>query len=242
MLAELETRRPNQYTPIETEDDVNKRQLKLKKMGCDMLLLLLCRHHPEQGILALKGIKTKARDDDAPPLTRIIVKTIVAPPQPPPQPVAAITSLPVDNEPPMDGERRPTLKAIIEAVAGFYELPVSDMWGECRQLFIMRARHVAMYLCRELTINSFPKIGRQFGGRDHTTILYAWCKISVAVGDVRNGGGHLDSHYGKKFSEVVKFDARLKDEVDVLKLRLRSALLNNSEDAPCNSTPIPNLS
>ncbi len=237
MLAELQTRRPNQYSPIETEGDIQNRRLKLKKAGCDLLLLLLCRHHPEQAILALKRIKTKAKDDAAPPLTKIIVSKIMAPP-PPPKPI--VVPLPVADpaEPSMDSERRPTLKAIIETVAGFYELPTSDIWGECRQLFIMRARHVAMYLCRELTINSFPKIGRQFGGRDHSTILYAWCKISVAVGDIRNGGGHLESHYGKNFSEVVKFDARLKDEVDVLKLRLRQALLNDNPETT-NATPLP---
>ncbi len=80
MLAELVTRRPNQYSPVETEEDIQNRQLKLRKAGCDMLLLLLCRHHPEQAILALKGVKTKVKDDAATPLTKIIVNKIMVPP------------------------------------------------------------------------------------------------------------------------------------------------------------------
>jgi len=150
----------------------------------------------------------------------------------PPKEAPVIIPLPV--EPDMDDqELRPTLRAIIDMVSEFYELPPSDIRGGCRQLFIMRARHVAMYLCRELTLHSFPKIGRQFGGRDHTTVLYAWCKISVAVGSAR-GGDHIKTHQKKSFAEVVRFDARLKDEVDVLKLRLRQALLNNEEAPQCN--------
>lgn len=75
-----------------------------------------------------------------------------------------------------------TLGRIIEAVCEFYNVNENDLKSACRLARIVYPRQVAMYLCRELTPKSFPLIGRVFG-RDHTTALHAWRKISAMVED-----------------------------------------------------------
>jgi chromosomal replication initiator protein len=57
------------------------------------------------------------------------------------------------------------------------------MSAKIRTREIATARQVAMYLCRELTNASLPKIGDEFGGRDHTTVLHAFDKIKTALRD-----------------------------------------------------------
>lgn len=67
---------------------------------------------------------------------------------------------------------------ILEVVARFYGLEVADLEGDRRTKAIALPRHVAMYLLREETGLSLPKIGQKLGGRDHTTVLYGYEKIS----------------------------------------------------------------
>ena len=62
-------------------------------------------------------------------------------------------------------------------VGNFYGVSVKEMKGTRRVQNIVLARQVAMYLTRELTDNSLPKIGREFGGKDHTTVIHAHGKI-----------------------------------------------------------------
>jgi len=69
---------------------------------------------------------------------------------------------------------------IINIAAGFYQLSVDDLYGSSRSQAIALARQVAMYLCREMTNLSLPKIGQLFGNRDHTTVMYANKKIGRA--------------------------------------------------------------
>ncbi len=70
-----------------------------------------------------------------------------------------------------------TPKKIIEVVAEFYDLREKDLLDSCRKKEIVRSRQVAMYLFREELKSSFPFIGRRFGGKDHTTAIYACEKI-----------------------------------------------------------------
>jgi len=70
-----------------------------------------------------------------------------------------------------------TPKKIIEAVAEFYDLKEKDLIDPCRKKEIVKPRQVAMYLFREELKSSFPFIGRKFGGKDHTTAIYACEKI-----------------------------------------------------------------
>ncbi|MGB1377182.1 MAG: chromosomal replication initiator protein DnaA, partial [Miltoncostaeaceae bacterium] len=86
-----------------------------------------------------------------------------------------------DLFPAADGEVRMDL--IQEAVARHYAISIDELVGEKRTKRIVVPRQVAMYLCRELTDASLPAIGRAFGGRDHTTVLYAVQKISGLLTD-----------------------------------------------------------
>ena len=75
---------------------------------------------------------------------------------------------------------------IISETAAYFELTVEDLYGSSRSALIAMARQIAMYLCRELTNLSLPKIGQLFGNRDHTTVMYANKKISDLMKERRS--------------------------------------------------------
>jgi chromosomal replication initiator protein len=75
---------------------------------------------------------------------------------------------------------------IIQAVADYFKLSVDELYGSSRSQAIATARQIAMYLCRELTALSLPKIGQLFGGRDHTTVMYANKKIGELMKERRS--------------------------------------------------------
>ncbi len=70
-----------------------------------------------------------------------------------------------------------TIANIQEVVAANFDLTISDLKSKRRTQDITYPRQIAMYLCRELTNHSLPQIGEKFGGRDHTTVIYACDKI-----------------------------------------------------------------
>jgi chromosomal replication initiator protein len=72
---------------------------------------------------------------------------------------------------------------IINETAEYYTLTRSELMGPSRSRPLVTARQVAMYLCRELTPMSLPKIGEAFGGRDHTTVMHADSKIRKLMGE-----------------------------------------------------------
>lgn len=80
------------------------------------------------------------------------------------------------SAPPLDVEQ------IKREVARQYEVTVQQMEGGSREKRISQARHIAIYLTRELTQSSFPLIGQAFGRRDHTTIMHAYHKIKQLAG------------------------------------------------------------
>ena len=71
-----------------------------------------------------------------------------------------------------------SVKKIIQAVAEFYDLKEKEIISSSRKKEIVKPRQIAMYLLREELKSSFPFIGRKFGGKDHTTAIYAFEKIS----------------------------------------------------------------
>ena len=75
-------------------------------------------------------------------------------------------------------DRLLTIENIQKAVAKYYNLRVTDLLGRRRTRMIARPRQMAMALSKELTEHSLPEIGDAFGGRDHTTVLYACRKIA----------------------------------------------------------------
>ncbi len=74
---------------------------------------------------------------------------------------------------------RITVDMIQRQVASYYRIRPEDMSSSLRARRVARPRQVAMYLCKRLTSRSLPEIGRQFGGRDHTTVMHALKKISA---------------------------------------------------------------
>ncbi len=74
---------------------------------------------------------------------------------------------------------------IINAVAAYYKITPDDLYGQSRIAAIALARQIAMYICREQTNLSLPKIGQLFGGRDHTTVMYAQKKITEYMNERR---------------------------------------------------------
>ncbi|MBW1604989.1 chromosomal replication initiator protein DnaA [Lactobacillus sp. Sy-1] len=96
-------------------------------------------------------------------------------------------------------ERTVDINDILRKVASYYDVSVDDIKGKKRYKEIVAPRQVAMYLSRELTKTSLPKIGKAFGGKDHTTVIHAYDKIKRA----------LDNN-----------DPQLKDEVADLKTEI----------------------
>jgi len=77
----------------------------------------------------------------------------------------------------VENQKRITVDLIQRKVAEYFEIRLSDMTAKRRSRNVAYPRHIAMYISREMTPFSFPEIGEQFGGRDHTTILHAYEKI-----------------------------------------------------------------
>jgi len=75
---------------------------------------------------------------------------------------------------------------IINHTAAYFKLTVDDLYGSSRSQAVATSRQIAMYLCRELTNLSLPKIGQLFGNRDHTTVMYANKKISELMKERRS--------------------------------------------------------
>ena len=99
-------------------------------------------------------------------------------------------------------ERRNTIpilsNVLVRADGGEVRLKATDLVSARRTQAIVRPRQIAMYLAKVMTPRSLPEIGRRFGGRDHTTVLHAVRKID----------------------ELAKTDARLADDIELLKRQI----------------------
>ncbi len=80
---------------------------------------------------------------------------------------------------------RITIDMIVSTVADFTGISTTEIIGDKRSRTVVEARHLAMYLARELTDASLPKIGERIGGRDHTTVMYAVDKINRLIQEDR---------------------------------------------------------
>lgn len=88
---------------------------------------------------------------------------------------------------------------IIRHTAEYFDLSLDDLYGPSRSQQIAISRQIAMYLCRELTPLSLPKIGQLFGGRDHTTVMYAHKKVTQLISERRS-----------VFNQVAELTARIR--------------------------------
>jgi chromosomal replication initiator protein len=87
---------------------------------------------------------------------------------------------------PADDTPEITAATIMAQTAAYFGLTMEDLCGSSRSRVLVNARQIAMYLCRELTDLSLPKIGQQFGGRDHTTVIHADRKIRQLMAERRS--------------------------------------------------------
>ena len=79
-----------------------------------------------------------------------------------------------------------SIRRIQELVSERFQLTMDELCSDKRSQNIVYPRQVAMYLSRELTDSSLPKIGREFGGRDHTTVIHATSKIARLIREDRS--------------------------------------------------------
>lgn len=104
---------------------------------------------------------------------------------PPPKPIVVVTTetrkpwqppivqqVEIASPPPI------TLNRIKQLVCYRFNIPMADLVGPRRNGGLIRPRQIAMYLCKTLTVRSLPEIGRQFGNRDHTTVLHGYRRIA----------------------------------------------------------------
>ncbi len=75
------------------------------------------------------------------------------------------------------------IRSIQEIVAEYFGITLADILGKRRDQRVVRPRQVAMYLCKEMIGASYPEIGLQFGGKDHTTVMHAYRKVEENLSD-----------------------------------------------------------
>jgi chromosomal replication initiator protein len=85
-----------------------------------------------------------------------------------------------------DGGHEITSATIMVQTADYFGLTLEDLTGTSRSRVLVTARQIAMYLCREMTDLSLPKIGQAFGGRDHTTVMHANRKVRELMTERRS--------------------------------------------------------
>ena len=102
---------------------------------------------------------------------------------------------------PEGGETQITTGIIMAQTASYFDITIDDLCGQSRTHTLVNARQIAMYLCRELTDLSLPKIGTQFGGRDHTTVMHAVGKIKQQMAEKRS-----------LFNQVTELTNRIKQQ------------------------------
>ena len=84
-----------------------------------------------------------------------------------------------------DGAQEITAEQILKQTADYFKLSMEELCSKSRTRTLVTARQIAMYLCRELTDMSLPKIGQELGGRDHTTVIHADRKIRELMAERR---------------------------------------------------------
>ena len=107
-----------------------------------------------------------------------------------------IQDLVPDNE-----SRHISATMIMQQVSTYYDVSIDDLCGRNRSKTLVMPRQIAMYLCRELTDLSLPRIGQQFGGKDHTTVMHAVKKVTNEMKEKR----HI-------YNQVAELTNRIKSE------------------------------
>ena len=96
----------------------------------------------------------------------------------------------------IDKNRHFTIPNIQKTVAQYHQLRVADLKSKKRSRDISVPRQIAMYICREYTQASLPEIGRQFGGKDHTTVIFSYRKVAGLIKE--------NKELGNRVQEIIK--------------------------------------
>jgi len=91
----------------------------------------------------------------------------------------------------IDKNRHFTIPNIQKTVAQYHQLKVADLKSKKRSRDISVPRQIAMYICREYTQASLPEIGRQFGGKDHTTVIFSYRKVAGLIKENKSLGNRV---------------------------------------------------
>ncbi|WP_430868001.1 chromosomal replication initiator protein DnaA [Demequina aurantiaca] len=100
-----------------------------------------------------------------------------------------------------DDDSEITASTIISITAEYFGITIEEVTGTSRSRVYVTARQIAMYLCRQLTDLSLPKIGDHFGGKDHTTVMYAVKKVEGQIAQRR-----------QMYNQVNEIHARIKQQ------------------------------
>lgn len=100
-----------------------------------------------------------------------------------------------------DDDSEITAATIIGKTAEYFGITMEELTGTSRSRVFVTARQIAMYLCRQLTDQSLPKIGSHFGGKDHTTVMYAVKKVEDQIAQRR-----------QMYNQVNEIHARIKQQ------------------------------
>ncbi len=100
-----------------------------------------------------------------------------------------------------DGAQEITASQVLTATAQYFDVSIEELQSKSRNRTLVTARQIAMYLLRELTDMSLPKIGQEFGGRDHTTVMHADRKIRELMAERR-----------QIFNQVTELTNKIKQE------------------------------
>lgn len=166
---------------LETRIAILKKKAELEGIEVDDEVLLFIAQRIESNIRELEGALTRIMAYSS--LTNNTLDITVAD--------EALKDI-ISNRKP----RKITTGLIQEVVANHFNLKVEDFKSKKRNRPISYPRQIAMYICRELTDLSLPKIGEEFGGRDHTTVIHAYEKITE---DMNN-----DLQLRKTVNELIK--------------------------------------
>lgn len=153
---------------LETRVAILKKKAEIEGIEIDNDVLLFIANRIESNIRELEGALIRIMAYSS--LTNNKLNVAVA--------EEALKDIIADNKP-----KPITSELIQEVVAEHFDLKIEDFKSKKRSRPIAYPRQIAMYLCRELTDLSLPKIGDEFGGRDHTTVIHAYDKISQEIED-----------------------------------------------------------
>jgi len=160
-----------QKPELETRVAILQKKSELESINVSREVTFFIAEHITSNIRELEGALTRinafAEINDV-PITIELVKSVLK------------DILPKDNFQPI------TIDSIKDVVADYYNMTVTTLISNKRSKNIVLPRQIAIYLARELTDSSLPKIGEEFGGRDHSTILHSCDKISTLLEDDSN--------------------------------------------------------